>query len=102
MRFSWPISQLRERDGVLLVGHGQVVPGDRSFHVGDASSERCACQQHMWLASVPRKALDGGGQGVDIVSVEFVDIPAEGIPASRQRSEIEHIARVAERLLSVD
>ena len=48
------------------------------------------------------EACQGRGERLDVVAVDLVDVPAEGAPPRAQWVEVEHVARVSERLLAVD
>ena len=94
--------ELGERARVLLVVHRQVVPADLALHERDAVAEHRLREQDVRPALDRREAVDDGAQRGRVVAVDVVGVPAEGAPALLERREVEHVARVAERLLAVD
>ena len=88
---------------VLVVRHRQVVPLDLALHVRDALAERRAGDQDV------RRAV-GGVEPVDDARQRrrrsWPSTSCTSQPKARQRSaerrQVEHVARVPERLLAVD
>ena len=98
-----PRTSCSSRRLVLLVGHRQVVPLDLALHEGDALAEDRA-------ARPARAAAPASRSSARIVSASatgsWPSTSCTSQPNARQRSadrrEVEHVLRVAERLLAVD
>src|SRR4051794_15381347 len=57
--------------------------------------------EHTRLA-VGGRLLERGADRLVVVAVDLARVPAERTPPQAERLEVEHVVRVAERLLAVD
>src|SRR5215213_5463688 len=79
------VSDVREREPVLLVGHRPVVPRDLPLHVADALAENRSGDQDVRRAVVGVELLEFLGESGHVVAVDLVHIPAERAPALGER-----------------
>src|SRR3712207_4832182 len=78
------------------------MPLDAVLHEGHAAAERRPRDEHMRRAGLDVERVDRRDEPGDVVAVDLAHVPPEGPEALADVTEVEHIARVAERLLAVD